>query len=55
MGKVINTKKKPKPVAKKGGDKKNKLPRGYKKCGGPDCKHVLHIHKYVCDHCGFKH
>lgn len=34
-------------------EKKKKLPRGYKECGS--CKQLLHIHKYVCDGCGFKH
>ena len=34
-------------------DKKKKLPRGYKECF--NCRHLLHIHKYVCDECGHKH
>jgi hypothetical protein len=38
---------------KRGQDKKKKLPRGYKECGS--CRRLLHIHKYVCDKCGFKH
>jgi ribosomal protein L32 len=29
------------------GDKKKKLPRGYKECG--NCKMLLNIHKYVCN------
>ena len=42
-----------KAVPKKKVDKKKKLPRGYKECS--KCKKLLHIHKYVCDKCGFKH
>jgi hypothetical protein len=28
-------------------EKKKKLPRGFKECS--NCRHLLHIHKYVCD------
>ena len=38
---------------KKRVDKKKKLPRGFKEC--QNCRKLLHIHKYVCDECGFKH
>lgn len=34
-------------------EKKKKLPRGFKECF--NCRHLLHIHKYVCDECGHKH
>lgn len=47
------TKKATKVLPKRSTDKKKKLPRGYKECG--NCKQLLHIHKYVCDSCGFKH
>lgn len=46
-------KKVPKAAPKRGADKKKKLPRGYKECG--NCKKLLHIHKYTCDACGFRH
>lgn len=42
-----------KSVPKRSQDKKKKLPRGFKECG--NCRRLLHIHKYVCDKCGFKH
>jgi hypothetical protein len=43
---------KPAPPTKTSSIKK-KLPRGYKECG--ECRRLLHIHRYVCDGCGFKH
>ncbi len=46
-------KKAAKTLPKRTQDKKKKLPRGYKECG--NCKRLLHIHKYVCDGCGYKH
>lgn len=56
MAKATTSKKAtiPKPSqSNKINDKKKKLPRGYKECG--NCKRLLHIHRYVCDGCGFKH
>ena len=48
-----SVKKGTRPNIKKGLSKKKKLPRGYKECSG--CKKLLHIHKHVCDSCGYRH
>ena len=48
-----NAKKNQPPPKSKVLDKQKKLPRGYKQCG--NCRKLLHIHRYVCEDCGFKH